>query len=52
MLEEIKGALERIDRGTFGRCEECGGVIPKGRLKALPYARYCVKCARKVQQSS
>ncbi len=52
VLEEIKGALERIDRGTFGRCEECGGVIPKGRLKALPYARYCVKCARKVQQSS
>jgi RNA polymerase-binding transcription factor DksA len=51
-LQEIADALERIDQGTFGRCEECNGVIPKGRLQAVPYARHCVKCARKAQQSS
>ena len=51
-LKEIGDALERLRRGEFGRCEECQGVIPKGRLQALPYARHCVACARKLQQSS
>jgi DnaK suppressor protein len=52
VLEEIAEALDRIDKGTFGRCEECGGTITKGRLQAVPYTRHCVKCARKAQQSS
>jgi DnaK suppressor protein len=51
-LEEITDALERINQGTFGKCEECGGAIAKGRLQALPYTRHCVACARKIQQSS
>jgi RNA polymerase-binding transcription factor DksA len=49
-LEEIAEALERIKQGTFGRCEECETEIPKARLKELPYARYCVACARKQEQ--
>ena len=52
VLEEITEALVRIEQGTFGKCEECQGIITKGRLQALPYTRHCVKCARKVQQSS
>jgi RNA polymerase-binding transcription factor DksA len=51
-LKEIDEALERVRKGTFGKCEECEGSIPKGRLQALPYARHCVACARKLQQSS
>jgi len=51
-LEEIAGALDRLDQGVFGRCEECHKDIPKTRLQALPYTRYCVDCARKQQQSS
>jgi RNA polymerase-binding transcription factor DksA len=51
-LDEIREALGRIDRGTFGECEECHQPIPKPRLQALPYARHCVACARKLQQSS
>jgi RNA polymerase-binding transcription factor DksA len=51
-LEEITAALDRLDRGTFGKCEECQGPIPKARLQALPYTRHCVACARKLQQSS
>ncbi|MBY0228995.1 MAG: TraR/DksA C4-type zinc finger protein, partial [Gemmataceae bacterium] len=42
---EAHAALARLDAGTFGRCEECGGTIPQGRLDALPYVRYCVACA-------
>ena len=45
-LEEIAAALGRIDEGTFGHCEGCRKAIPKDRLHALPYARYCVECAR------
>ena len=51
-LDEIREALSRIDRGTFGQCEECHQPIPKARLQALPYTRHCVACARKLQQSS
>ena len=51
-LKEIGEALERIRHGSFGRCEECQGAIPKARLQALPYTRHCVECARKLQQSS
>jgi RNA polymerase-binding protein DksA len=48
-LEQIAEALQRIDLGTFGRCEECHGPIPRPRLQALPYTRHCVSCARKLQ---
>jgi DnaK suppressor protein len=46
---EIDSALRRIDGGTFGRCEECGKDIAAGRLQALPYARYCIDCSRRLQ---
>ena len=48
-LEEIAAALGRIEQGTFGHCEGCRKAIPKDRLHALPYARYCVECARRLQ---
>jgi len=46
-LERIEAALERIEDGTYGQCEECGSRIPKARLGALPYATLCVKCAER-----
>jgi len=49
ILEEIAAALGRIEQGTFGHCEDCRKAIPKDRLHALPYARYCVKCAQRLQ---
>jgi RNA polymerase-binding transcription factor DksA len=52
VLSEIAAALERIKDGSFGRCEECKGTIPRARLKELPYTRYCVQCARKLEQGS
>jgi RNA polymerase-binding transcription factor DksA len=52
VLEEIAAALERIRQGTFGRCEECRGEVPKVRLNHLPYTRYCVECARRLEQRS
>jgi RNA polymerase-binding transcription factor DksA len=46
---EVLEALERVDRGTYGRCENCGQVIPVARLDALPYARHCAGCASTLQ---
>lgn len=46
-LAEVNAALDRIDRGTFGRCEACGHAITGARLEALPYARHCIACARR-----
>ena len=51
-LDEIAAALDRLDQGTFGRCEECSDAIPSARLQALPFTRHCVECARKLQQSA
>jgi DnaK suppressor protein len=44
MLREIDRALERVTRGTYGVCEGCGEDISVGRLKAIPWAHYCVTC--------
>lgn len=46
ILAEANAALDRIDRGTFGRCEACDQAITRVRLDALPYARLCIRCAR------
>jgi len=43
-LRSIDTALENIEDGSYGICEECGERIEKPRLKALPYAVLCLKC--------
>jgi len=45
ILLEIYDALKCIEDGTYGICESGGEQIPKERLKAIPWARYCVACA-------
>jgi len=43
-VEEIDHTLAKMDNGTYGICENCGRLIPKARLEALPYARLCIDC--------
>ncbi|MGA2983436.1 MAG: TraR/DksA C4-type zinc finger protein [Terriglobia bacterium] len=43
-LKEIERALARCAGGTYGVCEACGEDISPNRLKAIPWARYCVTC--------
>ena len=45
LLVEIEDALGRIEDGTYGICQSNGELIPKARLDAIPWARYCVACA-------
>ncbi len=49
-LDSIEAALERIEEGHYGVCEECAAKIPKTRLNAIPYAAHCVKCAEIAQR--
>jgi len=49
ILTEIDDALARIDQGTYGICENCHREISRERLEAVPYTRYCIRCARKFQ---
>jgi len=46
-LNYLDDALQRIERGTFGFCSECGNLIDKERLEAVPHAHQCVKCKMK-----
>ncbi len=44
ILKEIDRALQRVVRGSYGVCEACEEEISPARLKAIPWARYCVTC--------
>ena len=44
LLKEVDNALGRCARGTFGACEGCHEDISPNRLKAIPWARYCLTC--------
>jgi RNA polymerase-binding protein DksA len=47
-LHEVDAAIERLDNGTYGRCESCGAEIPAERLEARPVARLCVDCKQRL----
>lgn len=51
MLREIDEAIEKIKKGTYGVCERCGKKIPKKRLKAIPYAKFCIECKKEMEKS-
>ncbi len=44
-LAEVDAAVDRLDRGTYGVCEQCGRSIAEARLEARPAARTCIDCA-------
>lgn len=43
-LSYLDAALKRIEDGTYGYCIDCGKVIEKGRLEAVPHTQHCVNC--------
>ena len=44
LLAKIKSAIERIDEGNYGICEECGDDISDKRLEARPVTTLCIEC--------
>jgi DnaK suppressor protein len=49
-LRNIDEALLKLEEGEYGICEECEEEIPLGRLKVMPFARYCVKCKADIEK--
>jgi len=43
-LDQIEGAIRKIDKGTYGVCEQCRQPVETLRIRALPFARYCIRC--------
>lgn len=50
LLTKIDDALQRIDDGTFGTCDECGKDIGIKRLKARPVVTLCIECKTKQEE--
>ena len=44
VMEMIDEALQKLEDSEYGVCLDCGQMIPRARLEAKPYARYCTKC--------
>ena len=43
-LKQIEESIMKISKGTYGICDMCSVVIPMGRLKAKPFAKFCTEC--------
>jgi DnaK suppressor protein len=50
LLKEVQAALNRVEEGTFGVCMRCEEEIPEKRLRALPWAAYCVPCQEAIDR--
>ena len=46
-LKSLDQALERMKRGTYGKCQECGCLISEKRLEVVPGAKHCIECKSK-----
>lgn len=47
ILQAIEEALQRIEKGTYGICRDCGEPIAEARLNAIPWTRVCISCKEK-----
>jgi len=50
-LEDVIGAIHRLDAGSYGLCAMCGGPIEPARLRALLQAAECVDCVRFAEET-
>jgi DnaK suppressor protein len=47
ILQATEEALQRMERGTYGVCRDCGEMIAPARLEAIPWTRVCIECKQK-----
>ncbi len=50
ILKDIDNSLDKLNKGTYGICEECEEKISEKRLEANPVARYCITCKRQMEE--
>ena len=51
ILPKIEKALQRIEAGEYGVCEDCGGEIGVSRLEVRPFASLCIKCKEEEERT-
>lgn len=51
-LAKVEHALEKIEQGTYGTCDNCGQPIPRERLEALPWANLCLSCKEQLAKNA
>ncbi len=51
-LSEVEHALQKLQNGTYGRCDRCGQQISVERLEALPQANLCMKCKAEIKSAA
>ena len=51
LIQKIRKALERIEDGSYGICEECGEDIGEKRLEARPVTTLCIECKSRQEQA-
>ena len=49
-LAKIDQAIQKLEEGTYGSCEDCGTEIAAARLKAVPFADRCIHCQENFEQ--
>jgi DnaK suppressor protein len=52
ILDDIEAALRKMEKGEFGICESCHKKISGERLRAMPWARYCIQCQARTEAPS
>jgi DnaK suppressor protein len=52
LVRQLRSAMERLDHGSYGICLQCEEPISPKRLKAVPWAEFCISCQETVDQSS
>jgi DnaK suppressor protein len=51
-IYDIDAALERIEKGEYGICMECGEEIAPRRMEVRPFSRYCIDCKTDIENSA
>lgn len=52
LLSQVEGALNKIEAGNYGLCEQCEAPINEKRMKAVPWVRYCIECQSKMEDEA
>jgi DnaK suppressor protein len=50
LISKVRDAMERIESGTYGICEYCGGEISEKRLEARPVTTSCIECKKEEEE--
>lgn len=50
LLKEVNAAMKRVEEGSYGICLRCEEEIPEKRMKAVPWAAYCVPCQEAIER--